>query len=204
MLEFLSQNKVREITYDDIPYLIECLDLDKDGKISFTDLRSYFDAFKPLLNSQKADYHYKKRESLMDRLNQDSMRKSGFSLEESQSGQRTAFYQKKASLENMWLTYFTELADIVRVFEVERCELSNRSDFNLTEAFEIFELEKRGYLEARDLKYGYNILQIYPTKKELLKIIQVFGNRNSQTISSSFKQLQPVCFSSFTFKSRSC
>ena len=60
--------------------------------------------------------------------------------------------------------------------EIERVkiDLSLNPDFNCEDAFRIFELNGRGFLDKDDLKYGLNLLNIYPTDHELRLLMKRF------------------------------
>ena len=47
-------------------------------------------------------------------------------------------------------------------------------DFNCEDAFRMFELDGRDFLDKEDLKYGLNLLGIYPTDHELRLLIKRF------------------------------
>ena len=64
--------------------------------------------------------------------------------------------------------------------EIERIkiELARNHDFNCEDAFRLFELEGRGFLDKEDLKYGLNLLDIYPTDQELRLLMKRYDLRN--------------------------
>ncbi len=53
--------------------------------------------------------------------------------------------------------------------EVERlkCDLALRADFNLQDGFRVFEVDKKGYFNDIDFKYGANFLDVFPTSEEI-------------------------------------
>jgi len=63
--------------------------------------------------------------------------------------------------------------------EVERlkCDLALRSDFNLPDAFRVFEVDKRGYVNDIDLKYGANFLDVFPTADEITLTFRRYTNK---------------------------
>jgi hypothetical protein len=62
--------------------------------------------------------------------------------------------------------------------EVERlkCDLALRSDFNLQDAFRVFEVDKRGYFNDLDFKYGANFLDVFPTSDDTKLVFRRFTN----------------------------
>ncbi len=62
--------------------------------------------------------------------------------------------------------------------EVERlkCDLALRSDFNLPDAFRVFEVDKRGYFDDLDFKYGANFLDVFPNSEEIALIFKRYTN----------------------------
>jgi Ca2+-binding EF-hand superfamily protein len=58
--------------------------------------------------------------------------------------------------------------------ECLKIDLSLNPDFNCEDAFRIFELDGRGFLDKDDLKYGLNLLNIYPTDHELRLLMKRF------------------------------
>lgn len=62
--------------------------------------------------------------------------------------------------------------------EVERlkCDLALRSDFNLPDAFRVFEVDKRGYVNDLDFKYGANFLDVFPTSEEITLTFKRYTN----------------------------
>jgi hypothetical protein len=62
--------------------------------------------------------------------------------------------------------------------EVERlkCDLALRSDFNLPDAYRLFEVDKRGYVNDLDFKYGTNFLDVFPTSEEIMLAFKRYTN----------------------------
>ncbi len=58
--------------------------------------------------------------------------------------------------------------------ERSKIDLALRADFNVEDAFRIFELDGRGFLTEDDLKYGLNLLEIYPTNLEIRLLMKRF------------------------------
>ena len=45
--------------------------------------------------------------------------------------------------------------------------LSLKTDFNLEDCYKLFDIEKKGSINLRELEETYNMLQLYPRKEEL-------------------------------------
>jgi Ca2+-binding EF-hand superfamily protein len=85
--------------------------------------------------------------------------------------------------EENFLSFLREIIASENDYERNRCDLILRSDFNVEDAFRIFELDGRGYLTDLDLKYGLNALDIFPTSEEINLLIKRFDLRNEGVLS---------------------
>ena len=54
-----------------------------------------------------------------------------------------------------------------RDIDQAKIDLTNRPDFNLFDAFRIFDIDNRGYVLSSDLKYGLNDLGVFPSQDDL-------------------------------------
>ena len=70
--------------------------------------------------------------------------------------------------------FIRKLMSVESEIEKLKMELSLNPDFNCEDVFRIFELDSRGFLDKEDLKYGLNLLNIYPTDHELRLLIKRF------------------------------
>jgi Ca2+-binding EF-hand superfamily protein len=59
-----------------------------------------------------------------------------------------------------------ELCDLERELETAKINLANKSDFNLTDAFNIFDQARYGSVSVYDIQSGLNAIGIYPTFEE--------------------------------------
>ena len=66
--------------------------------------------------------------------------------------------------------------------EKAKVDLSLRSDFNVEDAFKIFERENKKLISDADLIYGLNILDIYPSEKDFLLIKRRLNPRKTENI----------------------
>lgn len=79
--------------------------------------------------------------------------------------------------EENFISYFRDLLDLENQIEKAKCELIIKSDFNIEDAFSIFEIDRRGYLTDLDVKYGLNSLDIFPTQEEINLLIKRYDIR---------------------------
>ena len=79
--------------------------------------------------------------------------------------------------------FLKKLMMIEGEIEKLKIDLCSNPDFNCEDAFRIFELEGRGYLDKDDLKYGLNLLDIYPTDLELRLLMKRFDLQKQGGIS---------------------
>jgi len=96
--------------------------------------------------------------------------------------------------EENFLNYLRDVINIENEIERTKSDLVLKSDFNVEDAFRIFELEGRGYLTDLDLKYGFNSLDLYPTSEEISLFIKRYDPRNEGviTFSNFFEVVAPV------------
>lgn len=85
--------------------------------------------------------------------------------------------------EENFLNFLREIIACENDYERSRCDLILRSDFNVEDAFRIFELDGRGYLTDMDLKFGFNSLDIFPTPEEISLFMKRFDTRNEGVLS---------------------
>ena len=76
--------------------------------------------------------------------------------------------------QNQFNDFLKKLMIIEGDIEKLKIDLSLNPDFNVEDAFRIFELDGRGFLDKDDLKYGLNLLNIYPTDNELRLLMKRF------------------------------
>jgi hypothetical protein len=96
--------------------------------------------------------------------------------------------------EETFLAYLKDLIEIENILERAKCDLILRSDFNIDDAFRIFELDGRGFLTELDLKYGLHALDIFPPESEINLLFKRFDLRNEGVISfeNFFEVFSPV------------
>ena len=70
--------------------------------------------------------------------------------------------------------FLRKLMIVESQIEKIKIDLALNPDFNCEDAFRIFELNGRGYLDKDDLKYGLNSINIFPTDHELDLLMKRF------------------------------
>jgi hypothetical protein len=85
--------------------------------------------------------------------------------------------------EETFVAYLKDLVDIENNIERAKRDLILRTDFNVDDAFGIFELDRRGYLSELDLKYGLHALDIIPSESEINLLFKRFDLRNQGAVS---------------------
>ena len=70
--------------------------------------------------------------------------------------------------------FLRKLMEIEGQIERIKTNLALNSDFNCEDVFRLFELDGRGYLDKDDLKYGLNLIGIFPTDHELRLLMKRF------------------------------
>ena len=73
-----------------------------------------------------------------------------------------------------FIDYIKQLMQAESKIEQMKIDISIRNDFNVEDAFRIFELNGRGFITEEDLKYGLNALDIYPTATETHLLLKRF------------------------------
>ena len=73
-----------------------------------------------------------------------------------------------------FIDYLQQLMQAESKIERMKIDISIRNDFNVEDAFRIFELNGRGFITEDDLKYGLNALDIYPTAPETHLLLKRF------------------------------
>jgi Ca2+-binding EF-hand superfamily protein len=60
-----------------------------------------------------------------------------------------------------------EQMSLEKELETAKINLSQKPDFNLFDAFRIFDVDSRGFVTHTDLKYGLNDIGVFPSNEEL-------------------------------------
>jgi Ca2+-binding EF-hand superfamily protein len=136
-----------------------------------------------------------------DRSPNRSLLKSVDSLNRSVVRNNESFSVSKPSLstylsleEENFQNFLNEIISVENEIERSKCNLALRSDFNVEDAFRIFELDSRGYVSDLDIKFGLNSLDLYPTSEEINLLLKRYDTRNTGAISytSFFNMVAPL------------
>ena len=79
------------------------------------------------------------------------------------------------------------LRDLIRVeneIESEKTHLANKHDFNLQDAFKIFDQRGYGVIDGYDLRTGLNAIGVYPTQDEIDLFIARYDTSGDRRINS--------------------
>ena len=68
---------------------------------------------------------------------------------------------------NWFLSYIKDVMTFETQIEHAKIELAMYNEFNVEDAFRIFELDGRGFVNVADLKYGLSLLGIYATPNDV-------------------------------------
>ena len=71
-----------------------------------------------------------------------------------------------------------EQISLERDLENEKISLIQKHDFNLFDAFRIFDNDSRGFVNHSDLKFGLNSIGVYPSNEELSLFIKRYDKNN--------------------------
>ena len=76
--------------------------------------------------------------------------------------------------ERQFNNFLKKLMLIESQIEAAKVNLALNPDFNCEDAFKIFELDGRGFINECDLKYGLNLIGIFPTDYEIRLLMKRF------------------------------
>ena len=83
-------------------------------------------------------------------------------------------YNYNAYEQRQFNDFLNKLMLIESQIERIKIDLALNPDFNCEDAFRLFELNGRGYLDKEDLKYGLNCIDVCPTDHELELLMKRF------------------------------
>ena len=86
------------------------------------------------------------------------------------------------NVEKQFLNYLRQAMITEKKIEEHKIKLSQYKDFNCEDAFRIFENDKREYITKEDLKYGLNLLNIYPSSTELDLLMNKYTLNNKKVL----------------------
>jgi len=66
--------------------------------------------------------------------------------------------------------------------ENAKISLVNRADFNLFDAFRVFDVDSRGYITVTDLKDGLNNIGVFPSYEEMELYVKRYDKDNDMRL----------------------
>ena len=81
--------------------------------------------------------------------------------------------------EDLFLSYIKDTLINERELERVKCDLTLKADFNLSDLYKIFEVNKLGYLTASDLKNGMSLFNVFATIDEVNLLIKRYDGSNT-------------------------
>jgi len=78
--------------------------------------------------------------------------------------------------------YLKDLFELEKEIESAKIDLILKKDFNIQDAFSIFELSGIGMLTQSDIKHGLNSLDIYPTFEQINLLIKRYDKTNEEKL----------------------
>lgn len=75
-----------------------------------------------------------------------------------------------------------EQISLEKELENAKISLAQRADFNLYDAFRIFDIDARGYISYTDIKQGLNDIGIFPSLEELELYIKRWDKNNDHRL----------------------
>ena len=77
------------------------------------------------------------------------------------------------------MSYIKDTLINERELERVKCDLTLKADFNLSDLYKIFEVNKLGYLTASDLKNGMSLFNVFATIDEVNLLIKRYDGSNT-------------------------
>jgi len=90
----------------------------------------------------------------------------------------TISYTKRKVRKLLFLIFLTDMTSLFRDLEKVRCELSLRNDFTLQDIFKLFDQDKCGSISIDNLKYGFNLFEVFPTNEEISIILDHYNKHS--------------------------
>ncbi|MCQ2820660.1 MAG: EF-hand domain-containing protein [archaeon] len=81
-----------------------------------------------------------------------------------------------------FLNYLMKVMSMEGAIEKNKINLADKNDFNVEDAFRIFELDGRGYLTEEDIDYGLNQLEVPHTESDVRLLMKRFDNQKQGVI----------------------
>ena len=166
---FMKRN-IQNSNNEDLRVLFKKLDINRDGSITMDDICIIFG--KNIFNSQ---------------TNSDD------DLNNNNNSELISPISKEQVSQNLLIEFFLLLIEVEKIIELEKIELSSKSDFNIDDALNIFRKNNPDYISASELKNGLINLGIIVNNDEVELLIKKYSTNNNFIIDNSdfFDMLVP-------------
>ena len=84
--------------------------------------------------------------------------------------------------EGQFNDFLRKLMSVENQIESAKINLALKPDFNVEDAFRLFECNGRGFLDQNDLKCGLNLIGVYPTDQEVRLLMKRFDLQKQGSI----------------------
>ena len=84
--------------------------------------------------------------------------------------------------QNQFNDFLKKLMDVESQIEDAKINLATNPDFNCEDAFRIFEINDKGYLDENDIRCGLNLIGINPTNEEVRLLMKRFDLQKNGNI----------------------
>jgi len=81
--------------------------------------------------------------------------------------------------EEMFVRYLKDCLTFEREIDSLKCNLIFKADFNLGDLYNIFEINRLGYLTASELKQGLYMFNVFSSITEISLLIRRYDNSNT-------------------------
>ena len=102
--------------------------------------------------------------------------------------EQSSISQKEGDLLEGLLKVLREMVYLEREVEVAKEDLALKRDFNLFDAFRLFDKEGTGTISAGEVELGLNELGIYPSKDQLYLLVRKFDRDSDTTLRLDIKE----------------
>ena len=166
---FMKRN-IKNSNNEDLRVLFKKLDINRDGSITMDDICIIFG--KNIFNSQTI---------------------SDDDLNNNNNSELISSISKEQVSQNLLIEFYLLLIEVEKIIELEKIELSSKSDFNIDDALNIFRKNNPDYISASELKNGLINLGIIVNNDEVELLIKKYSTNNNFIIDNSdfFDMLVP-------------
>ena len=85
-----------------------------------------------------------------------------------------SFLSKDKDINEQLIRFFREFINLEKEVELTKQDLALRTDFNLFDAFRLFDQKGRGLISVNEIEQGFQSLEIYPNKEDVYLFIKRF------------------------------